>query len=236
MNFKSFLEQSSKLQNNNNMDFKKFLNHKHPEEKKTIEKILPELQIIDENQKKIKKSKKNKCLVFDSRHRNKIIFPNTNKFTVSFNPDSKQLNNETVEELKTRQGAVIRNPMQNIIEIKITQVILPTIALNYPYIQLKIDEINSKNISVTNGRINDVYAILIPDKTATPSGFVNCVIEDGELSEPIANLQKLSISFYDPDDILINFGADNIGSIKSSVQTTILCKITYLDNNINGKF
>jgi len=162
-----------------------------------------------------------KCLLFDSRDRNKFIYPNSNEYVVSFNPDPSAI------------GAIIRNEIKNVTEIHIDFVVLPSIALNYPYIKLSIDEINSKSTSTTNGRTMDMYSVLIPIKTVNSSEFINCVVHNGcqTLPSKLANLKKLTIKFYDPDDILVDFGNDFLDplNIKNSVQTMVMCTISHTE-------
>ena len=222
MNFKSFLEESAKLgQYSKQKTYEsvpsKIVNQK---EESAIEKLLPHLE-ISKNKIKIETKKSSKCLIFDSRHRNKLIYPNTNSFQISFNPDS------------SATGAIIRNPIRNIVNFTINSAILPTVALNYPYIQLKIDELNNSSVSTTNGNSNDIYAILIPNKMSNSTSFVNCLIQNGcqNLPSTLSSLHKLSISFYDPADELIDFGVDHVGSIKNSVQTAIIVTVRYIESD-----
>jgi len=226
MDFKSFLQNSenqlkySKIQKNINK--KKLEINKQDNLNEIIEedKAVIKPNVL-QNMEKFETPKivtDSKCFLFDSRHRDKIRFPNSNNYTISFNPDP------------SATGAIIRNPIRNITKINIDNVILPSVALNYPYIKLKIHELNNESISSTDGLTNDIYALLIPNKTVTASSFINCLIQTGcqHLPSTISSLRKITISFYDPNDVLINFGADNINTIKDSVQTAVLTTVYYL--------
>lgn len=209
------------------MNFKNFLEHTHNNENKritsqkktdikTYQKIIQDLP-----QKKNKIS--TQCILIDSRHRNKNNYPNTNNFVVSFNPDP------------SATGAIINTNIKNIIKINIESVVLPTIVLDHPYIILKIQEINNKNVFSTNGFTDDAFAILIPEKSTTTSSFVNCSIKHKcqTLKTPLANLKKFTISFYNPNGDLMEFGTDNVGSIRDSVQTMVMLNIEYFERE-NG--
>lgn len=210
------------------MNFKKFLEHTHNDEKddnriiiqkqpQAYHKIIQDLPL----KKNIISSK---CILIDSRHRNKESYPNTNNFIISFNPDPTYL------------GASINTNIKNITKINIDNVVLPKVALDYSYIILKINELHNNDIFSTNGFADDAFAILIPKKHNNTSDFIHCEITHNchNFITPIANLKKFTISFYDPNNNLINFGADHIGSIKDSVQTMIMLNIEYLerDNNL----
>jgi len=120
------------------MNFKNFLEHTHNNENKRIIKqkqpVLQTYQKIIQDLPKKKNKISTQCILIDSRHRNKDNFPNTNNFVVSFNPDP------------SATGAIINTNIKNIIKINIENVVLPTVALDHPYIILKIQEINNKNV------------------------------------------------------------------------------------------
>ena len=233
MDFKSFLQNSenqlkySTIQKNinkNKLDETNKQDNLNEIIKEDKAVIMPNAIQHIESFEKPKVVVDSKCFLFDSRHRDRIRYPNTNNYGISFNPDP------------SATGAIIRNPSRNITKINIDNVILPSVALNYPYIKLKIDELNNESISVTDGLSNDIYAILIPNKTVTASSFINCLIQTGcqHLPSTISSLKKLTISFYDPNGVLINFGADNINSIKDSVQTAVLATVEYLVSDRMG--
>jgi len=211
------------------MDFKNFLEHTHNNEKDD-KRIIIQKQPIQQTYQKIIQDlpqKKNKistqCILIDSRHRNKDNYPNTNNFVVSFNPDP------------SATGAIINTNIKNIIKINIVNVVLPTVALDHPYVILKIKEINDKNVFSTNGFTDDAFAILVPEKFTPGSSFVNCDIKHQfqTLKTPLANLKKFTISFYNPNGVLMDFGNDHVGSIKDSVQTMIMLNIEYYERD-NG--
>ena len=206
------------------MSFKNFLQHTHQQDNKdqpknnnvTYQKIISKLP----QSKNIISSQ---CILIDSRHRNKNIYPNTNQFDVTFNPDPSFI------------GASINSNIRNITKINIESVVLPTIALDHPYIILKIQEINNKNIFSTDGFSDDAFAILIPRKFTPGSSFINCEIKYNchNFKTPLANLKKFSIGLYNPNGILLDFGADHVGTIKDSVQTMIMLNIEYFERD-NG--
>ena len=70
---------------------------------------------------------------------------------------------------------------------------------------------------------------------AQSSNFVNCTIKHKcqTFKNPISNLRKLTISFYNPNGVLMDFGVDNVGSIKDSVQTMFMLNIEYFERD-NG--
>ena len=208
MNFKNFLEHTQKTENN---------------KQKEVEQSSYQKIINDEiPQKKNKLS--SQCILIDSRHRDKDFYPNTNHFIVSFNPDPSAI------------GAVINTNIKNIIKINIENVVLPSAALDHPYYVLKIQELNNKNVFSTNGFTDDAFAIIIPEKMkAQSSAFVNCTIKHQcqTFKNPLSNLKKLTISFYNPNGVLMDFGVDNVGSIKDSVQTMFMLNIQYFERD-NG--
>ena len=210
MNFKNFLEHTH---NNEN---KRIIKQKQPVVLQTYQKIIKDLP-----QQKNKIS--TQCILIDSRHRDKDNFPNTNNFVVSFNPDP------------SATGAIINTNIKNIIKINIENVVLPTVALDHPYIILKIQEINNKNVFSTNGFTDDAFAILVPEKFTPGSSFVNCTIKHKcqTLKTPLANLKKMTLGFYNPNGVLMDFGTDHIGSIKDSVQTMVMLNIEYYERE-NG--
>ena len=211
MNFKNFLEHTHKTENNK---------QKEVTQPQSYQKIINDL-----SQKKNKLS--SQCILIDSRHRNKNYYPDTNHFIVSFNPDP------------TAIGAIINTNIKNIIKINIENVILPSSALDHPYFILKIKELNNKNIFSTNGLTDDAFAIIIPEKTgkASNSDFVNCTIKHKcqIFKNPISNLKKLTISFYKPNGVLMDFGAAHADPtiIKDNVQTMIILNIEYFERD-NG--
>lgn len=208
MNFKNFLEHTQKTENNKQKEV----------EQSSYQKIIND----DLPQKKNKLS--SQCILIDSRHRDKDFYPNTNYFIVSFNPDPSAI------------GAVINTNIKNIIKINIENVVLPSVALDHPYFILKIKELNNKNVFSTNGFTDDAFAIIIPEKNkAQGSAFVNCTIKHKcqTFKNPLSNLKKLTISFYNPNGVLMDFGVDNVGSIKDSVQTMFMLNIEYFERD-NG--
>lgn len=209
MNFKNFLEHTHKTENNK---------QKEDEQQQSYQKIIND----DLPQKKNRLS--SQCILIDSRHRDKNFYSNTNHFVVSFNPDPSAI------------GATINTNIKNIIRINLENVVLPSVALDHPYFILKIQELNNKNVFSTNGFTDDAFAIIIPEKVkSASSNFVNCTIKHKcqTFKTPISNLRKLTISFYTPNGILMDFGADNVGSIKDSVQTMIMLNIEYFERD-NG--
>ena len=209
------------------MNFKNFLEHTHNNENKRIIKqkqpVLQTYQKIIQDLPKKKNKISTQCILIDSRHRNKDNFPNTNNFVVSFNPDP------------SATGAIINTNIKNIIKINIENVVLPTVALDHPYIILKIQEINNKNVFSTNGFTDDAFAILIPEKFTPSASFVNCTIKHKcqNLKTPLANLKKMTLGFYNPNGVLMDFGTYHIGSIKDSVQTMVMLNIEYYERE-NG--
>ena len=78
-------------------------------------------------------------------------------------------------------------------------------------------------------------AILVPEKHSNSTSFIHCEIRHNchNLKIPLANLKKFTISFYDPNGDLVDFGADHVGTIKDSVQTMIMLNIDYYERD-NG--
>jgi hypothetical protein len=207
MNFKNFLEHT-----HNNNEGKKKIQKKQISYQKIIPKLPPQKNILS-----------SQCLLIDSRHRNKNMFPNTNHFAISFNPDPSNI------------GGSINTNIKNIIKINIENIVLPTVALDHPYIILKIDEINNKHLFSSDGFSDDAFAILIPKKFTPGASWVNCHIQHKcqTFKTPLANLKKLTIRFYDPNRNLMDFGADHVDTIKNEVQTMIMLNVEYYERD-NG--
>lgn len=158
------------------------------------------------------------CILIDSRHRLLSKFDYPSRFQVKFSPSD-----------VSNGGATINTRFKNVISIRIHEIIMPITAASYPYLILKIPELDTSFYG-TSDITSRAYAILIPDYSSAGTVFTNFRVKTSscncyKIFKPSINLPStLTIEIYTPDNVL--FGSPEV-SIANDNQITFLFQIEY---------
>lgn len=158
-------------------------------------------------QKKIPTITKQKIIVVDSRDRDIIKFPDSNRFQVNTNTSSQFHLNDVFNSGYASQanppfaGATLEEDIKNVKYIKLEECIVPDFTADYPYLLLRIPEFLDV-VGGTNDRIRRSFATLIPERVH--NGFVTCKTNLLDLCQktfepPLAKLVSFTMEFIVPD-------------------------------------
>lgn len=220
------LEKRKKIMNNNYNNIHKNNFSNTPGQNnynfKVIEKNLHKEQPKIE---KLSTQNDRKCVIIDSRDRNRNIFPQSNKFRVHVNPSD------------TFEGAGLFTNLKNVESIKLIECTVPDFTGSHAYLNLIIPELQDTMLG-TNDKLKKSFAILFPDDIN--GNFVSCKTKDlccckKDFDPPLANINRLTFEFYTPEGTLVNFGSDTSPPTapNSIVQVTLVLEIKMLKTNKN---
>ena len=150
-----------------------------------------------------------KSIVADSRDRDRVVYPNSNRFQVKGETNSQSSN--------ARLGFNIKNVQQ----IKLEECIVPNFTSFHPYLLMTIPELQDV-IHGTNNTLRNAFAILIPERqfginftvtvdttTVDAPAWVNCKTPKlycvKVFDPPLAKLHNLTIEYRTPDGELFDF-------------------------------
>ena len=152
----------------------------------------------------IQQQVENKILVIYSGDRDRNTYPNPNSFTV--------------DSINFRE-------FKNLLFLRIKKVILPIIAVNYPFLTLIITEVPQK-INGSNQNINNSYCVLYPIRTESTQLFATFEAES-VYSRLTSDLHRLSFQLNTPDGSPVNLGSDTStgNPLVSSVQCTFILEL-----------
>ena len=164
-----------------------------------------------------------KCVVIDSRDRNRTQFSESNTFRVHVNPSD------------TFVGAGLYTKFKNISSIKLIECIAPNFTGSHAYLSLVIPELQD-TMEGTNDVLKKSFAMLFPDDVN--GNWVSCRTKDvcycsKQFNPPLANLNRLTFEFYAPTGDLVDFGTDTSEPTapNPNVQVMVVLEITTVDSN-----
>ena len=223
MSFANFLKMEEMKNNVNKIHKNNFTITPHQGEnnfqviEKNANKEQPKLERLS-----VKKVKK--CILVDSRDRNREQFPGSNRFRVHVNPSD------------TFVGAGLFTSLKNVESINIAQCVVPNFTGDHAYLTLVIPELQDSFIG-TNDKLKQAFAILFPD--TVNGNFVTCQVEKSFCSKifspPLANLNRLTFEFYAPDGTLVTFPTDTSPptAVNDNAQVILILEMTLLNTNTN---
>jgi len=222
MSFAQFLQMDEMKKQTNNIHKNNFTvtpnqgGHNFQVIEKNMNKEQPKLERIPTTISK-------KCVVIDSRDRNRDQFPDSNTFRVHVNPSD------------TFVGAGLYTKFKNISSIKLIECIAPNFVGNHAYLSLVIPELQD-TMEGTNNILKKSFSMLFPDDVN--GNWVSCRTKDvcycsKQFNPPLANLNRLTFQFYAPDGTLVDFGSDTSEPTapNANVQVLLVLEITTVDSN-----
>lgn len=158
------------------------------------------------------------CILIDSRHRLLSQFDYPSFFQVKFSPGD-----------SSNGGATINQRFKNVVSMRIHEAILPISAAAYPYLILKIPELDTSfhGTSDVTGR---AFALLVPDFSSTGTVFTNFRVKTSscncyKIFKPSINLPStLTIELLTPEGD--KFGFPEV-SIAGDNQITFIFQIEF---------
>lgn len=154
-------------------------------------------------------TRESKCLVVDSRDRNRTTYPETTNFRVTFNPSQFGSTSDNYND-----GAGLYTELKNVTSVRLTECILPAAALTYSHLILVIEEL-SDNFLGTNDTLRKSFATLIPDRSEyDPSNdFVRCRLNNQcncskKYNPPKAKVNNFTLQIYAPNGEIADLGTD----------------------------
>lgn len=136
------------------------------------------------------------CILIDSRSRNLTQYPSSNKFRVKFGASD-----------KTTNDAFITKHFKNIRSIKLQDIVIPSTISDYPYIVMKIPELQDSFFGTTEISRRG-FALLFPDFSTMGGQFTNFRVKTTNCNcfkvfNPPISVTNLTFEFYDPNGDLI---------------------------------
>lgn len=137
---------------------------------------------------------KKHIVVIDSRDRNTTLWPTSSKF---------QVLTSTNQQDADVANAALENNIRNVKQIELNECILPNFLDDFPYLLLKIPEIQ-ECIYGTNNSIRTAFAVLVPERIH--GDYITCkTLINGEYSfckqfdPPLVQLPTMTIEVHAPE-------------------------------------
>ena len=183
------------------------------------DKGVPEL-------KELHTAPEQRCVVIDSRDRNRDKYPDSSDFRVMFNPGADY------------DGAGLFTELRNVTSIRLVECILPATVRSYSHLVLVIPEL-SDNLLGTNDILRKSFATLLPDRSETATDdFVRCRINDmcncfRKYDPPRARISSFTLQFYTPSGDIVNLGTDTSSptAVDDTVQVLCIFEVTMSVSN-----
>ncbi len=166
-----------------------------------------------------------RCIIIDSRDRNRTHWPNTNEFKIKMKGSDQDI-------------GIVDYECRNIRSIELMKCVLPSNVINgttgVQYLILEIPELDSLYHG-TNTHLDNAFSYLSPQDTIGTK-FVGCKYENicKKIYEPaLGSLGQMTIRFRKPDGSLFNFGTDTTlpNAVNDDVQVLLIFKITSIRPN-----
>lgn len=168
-----------------------------------------------------------RCIIIDSRDRNRVKWPNTNEFQIKIRGSDQDV-------------GVVDYECKNIKSIELMKCVVPSNVINgttgVPYLILEIPELDNL-YNGTNLFLENAFGYLSP-QDLIGTKFVGCKYENicKRVYEPAkGSLGSMTIRIRKPNGDLFNFGVDNSppSDVNDDLQVMLIFKIYALRPNRN---
>lgn len=166
-----------------------------------------------------------RCIIIDSRDRNRTHWPNTNEFQIKIKGSDQDM-------------GVVEYECRNIRSIELMKCVVPSNVINgttgVPYLILEIPELDNLYHG-TNRNLDNAFGFLTPLELIGTK-FVGCKYENlcKRLYEPaLGSLGQMTIRIRRPDGSLFNFGTDTSPptNVNDDIQVVLIFKIVAIRPN-----
>lgn len=166
-----------------------------------------------------------RCIIIDSRDRDRTNWPNTNEFQIKIRGSDQDV-------------GIIQYECKNIRSIELMKCVVPSNVINgttgVPYLILEIPELDNLYHG-TNTHLENMFGFLSP-QDIIGTKFVGCKYENlcKKIYEPaLGSLGQMTIRIRRPDGTLFNFGTDTTppNAVNDYVQVMLIFRIVAIRPN-----